>query len=69
MQLCTDRATCLDPGAEVGRGHTALAPLTPGIMKTKLELEASNAIAGMLPHLHDFTALLLLLLPLLSRQY
>jgi len=38
-------------------GVAALAPITPGIMKTKLELEASNAIAG---ELRTFTKVLTL---------
>lgn len=36
--------------AESNRGHATLAPITPGVMRTKLELQASNAIAGMLLH-------------------
>jgi len=40
------KSSCFDCDAVPGGNGAALAPITPGIMKTKLELEASNAIAG-----------------------
>lgn len=36
-------------GAVAGQANDMVAPITPGVVKTKLELEAATAIAGMLP--------------------
>lgn len=44
LVLC--KSSCFDSDAVLGGSGAALAPITPGIIKTKLELEASNAIAG-----------------------
>ena len=40
------KSSCFGCDAVRGGSGAVLAPITPGIMKTKLELEASNAIAG-----------------------
>ena len=51
------KISCFDCDAGRGGNGAALAPITPGIMKMKLELEASNAIAG---ELRTFTKVLTL---------
>jgi len=51
------KISCFDCDAARGGNGAALAPITPGIMKMKLELEASNAIAG---ELRTFTKVLTL---------
>lgn len=44
----SERMNTIDCTADVNslRSHAVLAPITPEVMKTKLEVEASNAIAG-----------------------
>lgn len=65
VHLCQSHTAKVSGGgspAESNRGHATLAPITPGVMRTKLELQASNAIAGMLLHEFNFHSFSLQLL-------